>query len=299
MAPPPASPLIRQAMGAEAPRLLLIHTGGTIAMAPGPEGLAPSLGLLEAAIRRRLNAGVELECHSFAPLVDSADMGPSHWNRILDIIDSHPDHPVLLTHGTDTMAFTGAALDRALTGMGRRVILCGAMAPLDHDGVAERTLDLALELTRIPKSGVFLAFGGRSLPTAGLVKQHSHASEAFDNIPQTPSRAPARRRFDDRKLAILTLSPGLPCEVLAAQLAALDGAVLRLYGTGTATTDPALHCVIENAIRAGKRIRAVSQCTRGGLAPGTYAAGAKLWAAGVKNGGTETPETALVELWIN
>ncbi|MGD9863747.1 MAG: asparaginase domain-containing protein [Pseudodonghicola sp.] len=285
-------------METEAPGLLLIHTGGTIAMAPGPGGLAPRPGLLETAVRSRLGTGAGLDVCSFAPLVDSADMGPDHWNCILDLIDSHPDRPVLLTHGTDTMAFTAAALDRALAGTGRRVILCGAMAPLGGSGVAEQTLDLALTLTRTPESGVFLAFDGRSLPAAGLVKRHSSAADAFDNIPQARTRAPARRRFDDRRLAILTLSPGLPATVLAAQLAALDGAVLRVYGAGTAATDPALYRAIEEAISAGKRVRAVSQCTGGGLVPGTYAAGAMLWAAGVENGGTETPEAALVDLWL-
>lgn len=267
-------------------------------MAPGPRGLEPCPGLLESAVRARLGADDGLDCHSFMPLLDSADMGPGHWNRILDRIDAHPGQPVLLTHGTDTMAYTGAVLDRALLGSGRSVVMCGAMAPLGVDGVAERTLDLALMLSRAPDSGVRLAFGGRCLPAAGLVKQHSNALDAFRTIPQAPIKAPARRRFDNRRLAVLTLSPGLTAEALEAQLAPLDGAVLRLYGAGTTPTDPAFHRVIDRAIRAGMRLRAVSQCMLGGLAPGTYAAGDMLWAAGVENGGTETPETALVELWL-
>ncbi|ETA49466.1 aminopeptidase [Rhodobacteraceae bacterium PD-2] len=278
--------------------LLLIHTGGTIAMAPGPRGLEPCPGLLEAAVRTRLGATDRLDCHSFAPLLDSADVGPGHWNRILDLIDAHPGRPVLLTHGTDTMACTGAALDRALAGSGRSVILCGAMAPLGVDGVAERSLDLALTLSRVPESGVRLVFDGRSLPAAGLVKQHSNGPDAFRTIPQAPAQAPTRRRFDNRLLAVLTLSPGLSADALEAQLALLDGAVLRLYGAGTAPTDLAFYRVIDRAIRAGTRLRAVSQCMLGGLAPGTYAAGAMLWAAGVENGGAETPETALAELWL-
>ena len=48
----------------------------------------------------------------------------------------------------------------------------------------------------------------------------------------------------------------------------------------------------------GKRLRAVSQCEAGGLEPGAYAAGAALWAAGVENGGSDTPEAALIRLWL-
>ena len=91
-------------------KLVLIHTGGTIGMAETPDGLAPKPGLVEDAIKARLPEGVELVEHVFDPLVDSADVGPDDWNHILDLIDAEPDAPVILTHGTDTMAFTGAAL---------------------------------------------------------------------------------------------------------------------------------------------------------------------------------------------
>ena len=82
-------------------------------------------------------------------------------------------------------------------------------------------------------------------------------------------------------------------------LGALDGAVLRVFGAGTMMDDPALRKVLHDATRQGKRLRAVSQCTTGGVAPAAYAAGAGLWAAGVENGGTETPELALMRLWLD
>ena len=63
--------------------------------------------------------------------------------------------------------------------------------------------------------------------------------------------------------------------------------------------DPAILSALRDAVAAGKRLRAVSQCEAGGLAPGAYAAGAGLWAAGVENGGRETPEAALIRLWLS
>lgn len=279
--------------------LLLIHTGGTIGMAPGAEGLRPEPGLVEAAVAARLPAGTRLASHVFAPLVDSADIGPAHWNAMLDAIAAEPDMPVIITHGTDTMAFTGAALTRALAGLGRRVVLCGAMKPLGMGGDAERNLDLALAATRAPGSGVELAFDGRLMAAGGLVKHESHARDAFRAQPQDPAPPPVQRRFDARRLAVLTLSPGLPAEAMRAMLGALDGAVLRVFGAGTAMHDPALMDVLREATASGKRLRGVSQCEAGGLAPGAYAAGAALWAAGVENGGRETPEAALVRLWLD
>lgn len=280
--------------------LLLIHTGGTIGMAPGPLGLAPQPGLVEAALAARLPLGAVLHTHVFTPLRDSADIGPADWNAILDVLDAHPGLPALVTHGTDTMAFTGAALAQALAGTGRRVILCGSMLPLGQGGDAERNLDLALAAAQAPGMGVDLAFDGRLMAAGGLVKHDSQARDAFRAQPQDAAPAPKTRRFDPaRRLAVLTLSPGLPGAALLAMLQALDGAVLRVFGAGTVMQDPAILAALREAVAAGKRLRAVSQCEAGGLAPGAYAAGAALWAAGVENGGRETPEAALIRLWLS
>ena len=48
---------------------------------------------------------------------------------LLDLIEDWDGDGVLITHGTDTMAFTGAALDAALAGAGagRSVVLTGSI----------------------------------------------------------------------------------------------------------------------------------------------------------------------------
>ena len=280
-------------------KLLLIHTGGTIGMAETPEGLAPRKGLVEEAITKRLPQGTELIVKVFDPLLDSADVGPAHWNRMLETIRSHPDAAVIITHGTDTMAFTGAALSQALAGEARRVILCGSMFPLGQEGDAEGNLDLAISAAAAAEPGVLLAFAGKLLTADGLVKHHSHEADAFRSQPQARPNTPQRRTFEDRKLSILTLSPGIPAEAVEAMLAKLDAAVLRIFGAGTAMNDADLLKVLAQAVKDGKRLRAVSQCEAGGLSPGAYAAGAGLWSTGIENGGTQTPEAALIHLWLN
>lgn len=280
--------------------ILLIHSGGTIGMEPGPDGLQPVAGKLETAVAARLPQGAALRAEVFDPLLDSADVGPAEWNRILAVIAAHPGADVLLTHGTDTMAYSGAALSQALAGSGRRVVMCGAMTPLGMGGDAEGNLDLALQALHEAAPGVWLAFDGRLLPAGGLVKTDSHAADAFTAIPQedAPPRA-AGTLFGVARVAVVTLTPGLPAAALAAMLAELDGAVLRVFGAGTLPGDGALIDALAQAVRRGCRLRAVSQCLHGGLTPGAYAAGAGLWAAGVENGGAETPEAALVRLMLD
>jgi L-asparaginase len=281
-------------------KLLLIHTGGTIGMVHGPNGLAPQKGLVEAAIEARLPAHVTLQQHVFSPLIDSADIGPVHWNEMLDMIDAHPDCPVIVVHGTDTMSFTGAALSQALEGQGRRIMLCGSMTPLGAGGDAEGNLDLAIDaLVNGRGAGVFLSFAGRILPANGLVKHDCQNADAFRSIPQDPLTSARYHRFAERTSIVLTLAPGLPCAALSAALAQVDIAVLRVFGAGTIMSHPDISAALKQAVERGVKIRAVSQCEVGILDPGSYAAGAALWASGVQNGGRETPEAALIHLWLN
>lgn len=270
---------------------LLLHTGGTIGMRPGPHGLTPAPGVVEAAV------GARAQVNAFDPLIDSAEISARHWNRLLDLIEAEAG-PVVITHGTDTMAYTGAALSQALAGWPHPVVLTGSMHPLGTmGGDAEGNLDLALGVR--PGAGVWLAFAGRLLPAAGLVKTESQADDAFRATPQPAEAGPwRRRRFAAARLAVLTVSPGMPAAMLEAALGALDGAVLRVFGAGTIPSDPELAEVLARAVATGRRLRAVSACENGGLAPGAYAAGAPLWRAGVANGGTETAEAALIRLWL-
>lgn len=268
----------------------LIHTGGTIGMVPSPQGLVPAKGVVEAAVGERARVT------ALDPLVDSAAIGAADWNRLLDLIET-ADDPVIVTHGTDTLAYTGAALSQALAGRDAPVILCGAMAPLGTGGDAEANLDLALSAQ--PGPGVWLAFAGRLMPAAGLVKHDSHGVDSFRAVPQAPLSLPPASRFGPARIGILTLTPGIPAAMIEAALSELDGCVLRVFGAGTAPPDPTLYNALSNAQTRGCALRAVSACEAGGLAPGAYAAGASLWESGVQNGGLETAEAAFVRLWLH
>jgi L-asparaginase len=265
-------------------------------MVPGEAGLVPARGRVEAALSAM---GVQARTEAMDPLVDSAEVGPEHWNWMLDRVRAAPG-PVLITHGTDTMAFTGAALDAALAGQGRRVVLCGSMHPLGAGRDAEANLALAIDASNSGTLGVQLAFAGRLLPAGAITKTHSTSVHAFSRSgdPAPAPVPPAKTYNPGKRLAILTLSPGLDAHVLDAMLAGLHGAVLRVYGAGTMPVTSGLAQPIARAVARGCKIVAVAQTAKGGLTPGAYAAGAPLWAAGVENGGRMSPEQALTRLWL-
>ena len=143
-------------------KLLLIHTGGTIGMAQTKLGLAPMQGVLESALAS-IPTTAAITVLPLMPLIDSANATPSDWNRIAAAIASaHDTHDgFIVTHGTDTLAFTAAALCYALAGLKRPVILTGSMLPLtvaNSDG--PRNLTDAIAAAQSAPAGVWVQFAG-------------------------------------------------------------------------------------------------------------------------------------------
>lgn len=69
--------------------ICIIHTGGTIAMRSGPEGLAPADGALEAGLAALAHAGIargQTKMVHLTPAIDSANARFADWNRIAEVI---------------------------------------------------------------------------------------------------------------------------------------------------------------------------------------------------------------------
>ena len=283
--------------------LLLIHTGGTIGMAQTEIGFAPRAGVLEAALAK-LAPTAQITLLPLAPLIDSANATPDDWNRIAAAIEAgHARYDgFVVTHGTDTLAFTAAALCFALAGLRRPVILTGSMLPLTlagSDGAAN--LSDAIAAAQTAPAGVWVQFAGRLLHGARLRKAHSSAPAAFT---ASPTASPPWQAADDvhrtayqpSKLAILTMAPGQSPELIAHALSQCDGVVLRVFGAGTLPETPEIAAALRSAKQRGTRMIAVSQSPEGGVSLGTYAAGNLMVECGVIDGGDMTPEAAYTKL---
>ena len=291
--------------------LLLIHTGGTISMVPGFHGLEPKAGVLEQLARtivRQHLPDVDLDIHSFDPLIDSADTTPALWNQLIDLIVAGHQryHGIVVTHGTDTLAYTAAALSFALSGLACPVILTGAMRPagvVESDAVDN--LLTALMAARNAKSGIRVQFAGRSMAADRVVKGSTVALDAFQEISLPDGMAPAPwerhltvRRFAESRIAVVTLTPGLSAETFDALLAPLDGVVLRCYGSGTMPTNPRFRETLFSRIRSGLTVMVISQCAHGGVRAGEYAASAGLRGEGILYGPALTVEAAVAKLGL-
>ena len=149
----------------------ITYTGGTIGMVDSPHGLVPGadlegwLGsLLEGTPLAR-----SVSVTSLDPLIDSSNATPLSWQAVVDDLRAqavdNPEAAFVVLHGTDTMAYTSAALSYALTDLAAPVVVTGSQLPLGVLGS-----DAAANVTGALKAatsgrirGVSLFFGHRLL----------------------------------------------------------------------------------------------------------------------------------------
>lgn len=287
--------------------ILLIHTGGTIGMEQTEHGFAPRIGIVEDAVAELTASGQAegpVEVLRLDPLIDSAQATPDDWRRVARSIHQAAEahDAFVVTHGTDTLAYTAAALCLSLAGLRKPVIVTGAMLPLTvagSDGLDNLTA--ALSAARTAPPGVWVQFGGQLLHGARVRKSHSTAFDAFEAAPSDvppllPSRQPALNDVRAHKVGILSVAPGCCVELFAHAAAACDGLVLRCYGSGTAPDTLAMRRALQAAHDRGVPVLAVSQCPEGGMRLGTYAAGKVLQDTGVVDGRDMSPEMAFAKM---
>ncbi|RMH15846.1 MAG: L-asparaginase 1 [Acidobacteria bacterium] len=305
--------------------ILIVYAGGTIGMRRSRRGYVPQAGFLEA----RMAAMPDLRSpdlpryaiHELVPLLDSANMRPRDWltigRAIRDAYDEHDGFVVI--HGTDTMAYTAAALSFMLDNLGKPVILTGSQIPLVEvrsDG-RENLITSLLIAARYRLPEVCLYFGDRLLRGNRATKVSAAGFRAFAS-PNFPPLGRAGVEIEiDRELlrpmpsapfrlrpvahphvADLRIFPGITAELLRQFLAPpLDGAVLHTYGVGNAPDDPELLAAIAAATARGVVLVNCTQCLKGRVDMEDYATGKALLEAGVISGYDMNPEAALTKLF--
>ena len=283
--------------------ILLIATGGTIAARETEHGLRPALTAedMRAAIG---TTGSTIEVVDLLSL-DSTNITPSHWRMIArKVAVCRTDYDgFIITHGTDTMAYTAAALYYMLEHIDRPVVLTGSQRPLGRDGSdAEGNLRLAYEAACSGFAGVCLAFGGRLIHGNAAKKIHSLADDAFRSIgraeidltvPSAPSAPTAPFHLHDAldtRVAVIRLYPGMKPITIDAHIASgYRGIILEGYGLGSVPGDDAEESFLPTLDRARTRactIVLTTQCIYDGADISHYEVGVRAAELGVLTGGT-------------
>lgn len=299
-------------------KVFVLYTGGTIGMLQTAQGLAPAGGF-EARMAQHLQSltpavNIDWQFHELLPLLDSANMSQGNWlamrDVIVDAVASGAFDGVLVLHGTDTLAYSAAALSFLLLGLDVPVVLTGSMLPAGAEGSdAWGNLLGALQSLQAGVSpGVHLYFNGQLLHGARVSKLRSEAFDAFAVQPRMREgeRAGAiaaalgyRVQRQPVNIAVLPLYPG----VLASHAQALldtgaQALLLECYGVGTGPSDNAeLLAILTAAHARGVVLAAISQCPQGHVEFGVYAAGSALVSTGLVSAGGMTREAALGKLF--
>ncbi len=300
-----------------AQHVMVLYTGGTIGMQASANGLAPASGF-EARMREYLHSQPELvvpqwRFREMSPLIDSANMSPTYWQQlreaVVDAVDVQGFDSVLILHGTDTLAYSAAAMSFQLLGLQARVCFTGSMLPAGvADSDAWENLGGALvALGQGVAPGVHLYFHGELLDPTRCAKVRSFGRHPFKRLERQgggakASAVPMQLGYQQprqlAKVAVMPLFPGIGAEQLDGVLnSGIQGLVLECYGSGTGPSDnPEFLAALSRARDKGVVVVAVTQCHEGGVELDVYEAGSRLRGVGVLSGGGMTREAAFGKL---
>lgn len=290
--------------------IALIYTGGTVGMTKTAAGYAPMpdfesvLAGMLGAMPDALPEDVHYTFHQYATPIDSTNADPADWRRIAGDIAARYDRydGFVVLHGTDTMAYTAAALSFVLRGLRKPVILTGSQIPLSQArSDALQNVVTALRFAASDEiSEVAIYFNQRLLRGNRATKISASRFQAFDT-PCYPWLGEAGIALSLNRGALLTkpaagaekfelldyapgrilslrFTPGLPVQAVQAMLDLQPQAlILEGYGAGNVPDrEPALLDLLAQAHRRGIVLAVVSQSLHGEVALGAYATGSSL-----------------------
>ena len=121
----------------------------------------------------------------FIANIDSTNITPADWDKMLyQIKAKYQDYDgFVITHGTDTMAYTASALSLAIIGLGKPVVLTGSQIPGEKiESDARRNLVNAFRVAIMDISGVFIVFDERIILGSRASKASESKLDAFLSV---------------------------------------------------------------------------------------------------------------------
>jgi len=295
--------------------LSLIATGGTIACVPSQDGLVPGLGARE--LLGYAGGREDIACTDLFNM-DSSNIQPEEWQEMARaIIEALPDcRGIVITHGTDTMAYTASMLSFMLQNIPIPVVLTGSQLPIvrpDSDGRVN--LANALIAADALPGGVYIAFGDAVMLGCRAVKTRTTSFNAFESINHPYVGAVANGRFFsfappeqggefrcftdiDSRVALIKLIPGASPRLLESLAGCgAAGVVVEAFGLGGVHNFRRDHAQsLRRLIEQGIPVILASQCLYESSTPDVYQVSHALKEAGVISAGDMTTEAAVTKL---
>lgn len=234
-------------------KILLITTGGTIASQQTEHGLIPSM-TSEQLLSYLPEMDNEIVLDSRAVCnIDSTDMTAEQWLLIARAIrESYDDYDgFVVAHGTDTMAYTAAALSYLIQESPKPIVFTGAQKPIGSEITDAKTnlRDSILYAADDDSSDVVIVFGGQVIAGTRAKKTKTYSFAAFTSI-NYPELATIRdgqivRYITKEKgtgpvfydnlntdVFLIKLTPGMSPDILEAILRKNQAIIIESFGVG-------------------------------------------------------------------
>ncbi len=313
------------------PHVVIIGAGGTIASRVEYETGAVKPAFTPTEL---LNANPELaNIARIEPIelfnILSEHMTPRHWIQIVKKVEEIANSGVagiVITHGTDTMHFTAAAISFMLVKLAIPVVLTGAQRSSDRPSsdasfnlicstrfaAYSDCAEVVICMHAFPDDIACFAHRG-----VRVRKMHSSRRDTFQTVGDLPIAIvmPDKIKYlkDDykrreketvadavfeEKTALIYMYPGISSDIIETLIdKRYRGLVLA--GTGLGHAPEYLFSTIKRAIGEGMHIVMTSQCPWPHIQMNVYETGRKLLQIGVIPGENMLPEVAYVKLgWI-
>ena len=276
--------------------ILMIGTGGTIASEMSPDGLTPEISSeqLLAAVPR-IGELCEVDCLQLYSL-DSTSLRPAHWQGLARAIrERYDDYDgFVVSHGTDTMAYTAAALSYLIQGSPKPIVLTGAQKPIGFDSTDSKiNLADAFRCAASDLPGVSIVFNSHVILGTRARKTRSKSFQAFSSINypdlgvlrdgvllryirQDCHAAPVFFDTLDSKVALLKLTPGQDRAAADFLLERNDALIIESFGVGGLPEQGGFFDCLRDWMSKGRLIVLTTQVPSEGSDVGVYHVGHSL-----------------------
>jgi L-asparaginase len=302
-------------------KVLILFCGGTIIMKENENGVLEAPPKKEAvktllSLEPKLETIADLQLE-FIANIDSTNITPEIWDRLCSEIYKNYDKydGFVITHGTDTMAYTASALSLGLENLGKPVILTGSQIPgYELNSDARRNIVNAVKLAVMDLSGVFIVFDERIISGMRATKASESRLDAFSSV-NTPdageikiciklsnrvkkrhSRKPSLKTGYDPDIFVYRLTPDADPSDLVFLLKnnRIKGIIIEAFGTGNLPDN--FNTFFKKANGNKVPVIVTSQCLNGMTMMKSYAVGQKALDLGVIEGYDQSLETLAVKL---
>ena len=279
-------------------QILAIGTGGTIASQIMEDGLEPELNADQLLSQvPKIQEFCRVDCVQLF-CIDSTNMSPAHWVRIAACIRERfwQYDGFVIIHGTDTMAYSAAALSYLIQSSPKPIVLTGAQKPIGSDNTDSKiNLEDAFRCACSELCGVMIVFNGRVILGTRARKTHTKSFKAFSSInyPELayiqdghvlsfirPEHSGIPVFYDkvNTRVALLKMIPGTDSELLAYILEHNDAIIIESFGVGGMPSYEGMefYDLLKDAMAQGKTIVMTTQVENEGSDLSVYSVGSRL-----------------------